>query len=74
MPDITISLSGVAATRLKAALKETLNPKDAEGEPRPVTLEDAQAYIVKDLKQLIHTAETRVAIRAAKNASDPTIA
>lgn len=73
MPDIIISLSGTAATRLRAAITETLDPRDDDGEPRVATIEDAKDYIVQDLKQLIRTSEKRVAAAAVVSGTEPTI-
>jgi hypothetical protein len=74
MPDITISLTAAAATRLQDAFEESLNLTDEDGNPRAATLQDAKDYIVADLKQFVKNSERRVAVKAAQaGATDPNI-
>lgn len=68
MPDITLSLSGAAATRLQNALAESKGV-----DPSEITVDSLKEYIVADLKQIIRTSEKRVAAAAAVSGVDPTI-
>jgi hypothetical protein len=59
MASITINFTAAPATRLAAALQETL------GLDAPATLAELKDYIVTDLKQIVRTSEKRAAIAAA---------
>jgi hypothetical protein len=66
MPSITINFSAEHASRISAALTETLSLTDAEGAPLAATVEDLKTYIIKDIRQLVRNSELRVAERAAR--------
>ena len=66
MPSLTINFSTAHATRIQAALEQVLRLEDENGEPRAATLVDLKNYVVRDVKQLVRTAEKRVARRAAE--------
>jgi hypothetical protein len=59
MASITITTSGANATRVLAAIEESLGLEQA------ATDQDVKDYIVTDLKQLVRTSERRVAEEAA---------
>lgn len=73
MPTITLNLSAIAATRLRAAIAETLDLTDDDGESRDATANDVKGYIIGDLKQLIRTSERRVAAKVVAPGPEPTI-
>ena len=66
MASITIQIPDVDVARTNAALAEALG---IEG--REATLDDLQAYIVQDVKQLLRNAEKAIASRnATKDITD----
>ena len=64
MPAITITTSGANATRVAAAIQESL------GLDAPATAQEIKNYIISDLKQLVRSSERRVAVDAVVDGTD----
>ena len=67
MPDITITLSGAAATRVQDALTTRLRL------PAPATIADAKEYLIMSLKSLVQDVEQSAAEDAIVPGPEPTI-
>jgi len=68
MAEITITLSAAHTARVAAALEESLDLVDEEGQPRAATVGDYKDYVIGKTKQFVLSSEKRV---AAKAATDP---
>ena len=64
MATITLTFDAANATRIQDALTEMLDLRDEGGEPRQATPDDYKAYLIAKTKQIVKTAERRVAERA----------
>lgn len=71
MGQITIDTTAPADARLVDAFTDRLQPVDGGGAPRNATPADVKAWLINQMKAVVHSYETRLANEAASAAITP---
>ena len=71
MATLTITTTGAQDTRIIAAMTDRLQPVDGSGDPRNATAAEVKTWMIDQLRNVVHSYETRLANEAASAGVTP---